>query len=45
VAGDSQGVQQCAAAGVPQHRPAGHNDDRQIGDRDIEALEDLLSLG
>ena len=45
VAGDGQGVQQRAAAGVPQHRPARNDDDRQIGDRDIEAPEDLLSLG
>jgi hypothetical protein len=30
--------------GVPQHRPAGHDNDRQIGDRDIQALQDLLSF-
>jgi hypothetical protein len=45
IATDAQRVQQGAAAGVPQHRPARHDNDRQIRDRDIQALQDLLRLG
>ncbi len=42
--GDAQRPEQLVAAGVPRQRPARHDDDRQVPDRDIQLPEHRLSF-